>query len=291
MPKKHIYLLSAIILAGMALAFLSTSHATVPAAIPAPNAATQYSVVAPGLVEPANEERQIGSEVIGIVREVLVDENDPVKVGQIIATIKNDDQVALVAQTKAQLAAATASFVEAEKSHKRNLLLVKSNSVAITSVEVAKKNLDMATAEMDRITALAQQAQANLDKTIIRSPIDGVVLKKQITAGAAVSNQPPTPIAIVGDVAELRVRAEVDELDIGRLHQGQRVDVKADAFPDLKVSGTIVRVNKRLGSRQVQTDRSNERADSKVLQTLIALDNGVSLPIGLRVDVFFKQPD
>ena len=112
-------------------------------------------------------------------------------------------------------------------------------------------------------------------------------MKRLVVAGTAVSNQPPTQIAIIGDLSTLRIRAEVDELDIAQIHEGQRVLIKADAYPSLQIYGKVIRVNKRLGARLVQTDRSSERTDSKVLQTLIDLDKDAVLPVGLRVDVLF----
>jgi HlyD family secretion protein len=130
-------------------------------------------------------------------------------------------------------------------------------------------------------------AESLLDKTFIRSPITGTVLRRYRVAGEAVTNVPPTPIAIVGDLRGLRVRAEVDETDVGRVTAGQRVEVLADAFPDRRFGGTVFRVSSRLGGKAVQTGRPADRVDTKVLQVLIDLDAGVMLPIGLRVDAYF----
>jgi HlyD family secretion protein len=261
-----------------------------PAAPPARSEAALYCAVAPGLIEPATEEREIGAEALGALREVLIEENDLVKAGQLVAVVKNDDQKAVLAQAKAQVSAARANLADVERTYKRDAVLEQNRTLPTATLERSRDRLDAAKAEVERATALVQQAQANLDKTLIRSPIDGVVLKKMVVAGGAVTNQPPTPIAILGDLSKLRVRADVDELDIGKVHQAQKVEIRADAFPGLRVGGTVARINKRLGARKVQTDRSNERADSKVLQLLVAIEGGAPLPVGLRVDVYFLQP-
>ncbi len=130
-------------------------------------------------------------------------------------------------------------------------------------------------------------AKALLEKTFIRSPVAGTILRRERIAGEPVTNVPPTPIAIVGDLRALRVRAEVDETDVGRVAVGQRVEITADAFPDQKFGGTVYRVMSRMGAKQVQTGRPADRVDTKVLQVLIDLEAGARLPVGLRVDAFF----
>jgi HlyD family secretion protein len=284
MTKTKLFLFALVLIAAASI-WAEVSKSPVKATPPAP--APIYVAAAPGLVEPVSEERHVGSEVIGTLRDVLVEENDKVKANQIIAVVKNDDQVALLAQAKAQYDLSQAVMKAAMKDLKRTSALEKKSVSSIAALETAQKNLDVAKAEVEHAAALVQQARANLDKTYIRSPIDGIVLKKSVVAGEAVSNQPPTQIAIIGDLSSLRVRAEVDELDIGKVKKGQRVIIKADAYPNLNAKGTVIRVDKRLGARQIQTDRSKERVDSKVLQVLIALDKNISLPVDLRVDAFF----
>jgi len=75
-----------------------------------------------------------------------------------------------------------------------------------------------------------------------------------------------------------RVRAEVDETDIGRIMAGQRVEVTADAFPDRKFGGTVYRVSSRLGAKEVQTGRPADHADTKVLQVLLGPAGGCLFP-------------
>ncbi len=251
--------------------------------------APQPVLAAPGLVEPASEERTIGSELIGTLSEVLVEENDTVHKGQTVAIIKNDEQLARLNEAKANVSVAAAGLRLAEQELTRKAALVRRQNASQADLDRAQAEKDAATARLELAKAQQDLAQANYDKTLITTPIDGVILRRYVVSGEAVSNQPPTDIASVGDISKLRVRAEVDELDIARVQKGQRVTIKADALPELNASGTVIRVNQRLGGRQVQTDRSSERVDSKVLPVLIELDPGITLPVGLRVDVFFSK--
>jgi len=298
-------------------------------------------VAAPGLVEPIGEEREVGSQVIGIIREILVEENDKVSEGQIIAVVDNKEQIARLASSRAELALrqaeleravngaraeerreARAAVAEADanldlarREYDRRLPLTRSGAATQAALDQATSSLNAnearrsvmterlavleagsraediaaARAQVSLAEANVALADALLDKTFIRSPLSGTVLRRQRVAGEAVTNVPPTPIAIVGDLRGLRVRAEVDETDIGRVTAGQRVEVTADAFPDRKFGGTVYRVSSRLGAKEVQTGRPADRADTKVLQVLLDLDPDVKLPVGLRVDDYFLR--
>ena len=225
-------------------------------------------VAAPGVVEPASEEREIGSQVIGIIREMRVKENEKLQQGQIIAVVENSEQVARVASARAELslrqaelqrllngarpeerrearaayAEAQANLAFAREEYNRRLALTTNGTSSKAALDLAESNLKVAEARSavmaerlelleagsraeDIAAARAQIriAEANLavagsllEKTYIRSPIAGTVLRLDRLAGEAITNVPPTRIAIVGDIRQLRVRAEVDETDIGR---------------------------------------------------------------------------
>lgn len=149
---------------------------------------------------------------------------------------------------------------------------------------------DVSAAQADVQTARAQlqDARALYEKTIIRSPIDGTVLRKHHRNGESVSNSStvPDPILTIGDTKILRVRMDVDETDVSRVHVGQRGYVTADAYPNQKFWGHVVRVGNQLGPKNVHTDEPTERVDTKILETLIELNPGTTLPVGLRVDAY-----
>jgi len=145
-----------------------------------------------------------------------------------------------------------------------------------------------AQADLQLAKAQLQEAQARYEKTLIKSPIDGTVLRKHHRDGESVSNSStiPDPILTIGDKGVLRVRMDVDETDVDRVHVGQKAYVTADAYGKQKFWGHVVRVGEQLGPKNVRTDEPSERVDVKILETLVELDKGVELPVGLRVDTF-----
>ncbi len=141
-------------------------------------------------------------------------------------------------------------------------------------------------AEIQRAQAQLRETQAMLAKTYIRSPIDGVVLRKKLRAGESVSGKGDTPVVTLGDLSRLRVRADVDESDVARLMLGQAAHVTAAAYGDRKFTGKVVKIGQILGRKNIRTDEPTERVDTKILETLIELDSGQQIPAGLRVDTF-----
>jgi hypothetical protein len=93
----------------------------------------------------------------------------------------------------------------------------------------------------------------------------------------------------IGDCSTLRVRVDVDESDVARLFLGQKASVTAEAYGDRKFTGHVVRIGQALGRKNIRTDEPTERVDKKILETLVELDPGQTLPIGLRVDAFLEQ--
>ncbi len=155
-------------------------------------------------------------------------------------------------------------------------------------VEAAARSEDRARAEAQVRLAEAHLAEARslLAKTAIAAPISGVVLRRHFRAGETVTAG--TPILTIGDVSRLRVRMELDERDVGRVHTGQAAWCTAEAYPGRRFEGRIVRIGQMLGRKNIRTDDPAERADRKILEALIELDRGAQLPTGLRVDVFVR---
>ena len=151
-----------------------------------------------------------------------------------------------------------------------------------------EEDIAFAQADLQLARARLQDAQAKYEKTLIKSPIDGVVLRKHHRGGESVSNSStvPDPILTVGDTNVIRVRVDVDETDVNKVHVGQKAYVTADAYGKQRFWGKVVRVGELLGPKNVRTDQPNERVDTKILETLVELDPGGELPMGLRVDAY-----
>lgn len=152
--------------------------------------------------------------------------------------------------------------------------------------QAREEDRSLAEANLQLSRAQLQEAQARYEKTFIRSPIDGLVLRKHHRNGESVSNSStaPDPILTVGDDHVLRVRVEVDETEVSKVHVGQKAYVTADAYGQRKFWGHVVRVGEELGRKNIRTDEPTEHVDTKILETLVELDPGADLPVGLRVD-------
>lgn len=200
----------------------------------------------------------VGSQISGQVTDVLVDFNDEVKRGQVIARIDPKTYEAQIEQGTAQIASARASLsqaqatlVNAELDYRRKADLGARQLVARSDVDLAKAALDQARAQVNSAqasirqqTASTQTTQVNLDRTVIRSPVDGVVLTRSIEPGqtVAASLQAPELFTIAEDLAKMKIELAVDEADIGQVRAGQNVSFTVDAFPDRQFRGTVEQV-------------------------------------------------
>jgi HlyD family secretion protein len=219
-------------------------------------------------------------------------------------------QEAAAALTEAE---AVLENAHAEHARRRNLLqervisraeaedTERAERVARARVEAARQRFelidadareeDQARAESDVSLARArlEEARAMYDKTFIKAPIDGVILRRHRKAGESVSTQFDSPIVTIADDHVRRVRVDVDETDVAHIEVGRRAYVTADAFGDRHFPGRIVRIGQLLGRKNVRTDEPTERVDTKVLETLVQLDDGHELPLGLRVQAFIVK--
>ncbi|MFZ5428361.1 MAG: HlyD family secretion protein [Thermodesulfobacteriota bacterium] len=200
------------------------------------------------------------------------------------ALIEHQRRVRLVAQ-------GVISREEADQAEREYLVaLQKANQARerFHLVDDPAREEDVRRAGSEYAQALAQleEAKAYVDKALIHSPIDGVVLRKHRRAGEMVSTNFDTPVVTVGDVSTLRVRADVDEKDVARVREGQDAYATADAYGDRKFKGKVIRVARMMGRKNIRTDDPAERLDTKVLETLIEFEPGTEIPVGMRMDVF-----
>jgi HlyD family secretion protein len=159
--------------------------------------------------------------------------------------------------------------------------------LALVRSQTRSEDLKRAEAEVAHAKAMVAEAEAAFDKTLIRSPLTGKVLRRYKKTGESVTAG-DTAILSLGDFRSLRVRVDVDERDVARLHLGQAAWVRADAYGDRKFTGKVVQIGQALGRKNVRTDEPSERVDTKILETLLELDPGQTLPVGLRVDAWLE---
>lgn len=149
--------------------------------------------------------------------------------------------------------------------------------------EVARADSDIRASE-DRI----RLADDKIQKCVVRAPLSGTILRVHLRQGESFALLSPRPLFSMADLDGRRVRAEVDERDVAKVHLGQRVSVACDAYPGKKFSGVVSRVAPLMGNKSVRTGDPADKADRDVLEVYAALDQSSSdLPIGLRITVQF----
>lgn len=296
-------------------------------------------VVAPGRVEPISEAVEVGVEISGKIKTVLVEEGDQVQHGQTLALLSSSDYEAQLVAAEARLRQAQAEWQrlingarreerreawaaveqaeamqrQAEAEMTRRQMLDQRGYIAREEADRARRDFEVATARLAEarerhalITAAArpedrdraqaavalaraqlQEAQARLDKAVIRSPLTGTVLRKHVHPGEGVSPEsPPSVLFTVADTTTLRVRVEVDEADISKVQVGQEAYVTAKAYGDTKFRGRVARIGQMLGKKKLRTEAPVEHVDTKVLEILVDVEDGRTLVPGLRVDAF-----
>jgi HlyD family secretion protein len=163
-----------------------------------------------------------------------------------------------------------------------------SQEFSLVDAEAREDDRQRAEAAIASARAQLAEAQVYLERTYVRAPLDGVILRKFRHAGESVSTQFDSPIVSLANDSSLRVRMDVDEVDVARLGLGQPAFVTAEAYGAQKFNGHVVRIGRILGKKNVRTDEPSERVDTKILETLVELDPGQRLPLGLRVDAYVR---
>ena len=194
----------------------------------------------------------VGSQVSGTISALYVDFNDRVTKGQTIAQLDPTFLRAQVSQVQADLEKATASVSLSQKEYDRALSLFKKAMISESERDLALTNHELALAQEKSARANLERARTNLNYATIVSPIDGVVISRDVDVGqtVAASLQAPTLFTIANDLAEMQIETSIDEADIGRIKEGQQAVFTVDAFPERTFQGIVSQV--RLSPEIVQ---------------------------------------
>jgi HlyD family secretion protein len=215
------------------------------------------SVEATGTLE-AVTTVQVGTQVSGIIKSLHADYNSRVKKGQVVAELEPslfqtqvDQAQATVVRLQADVERARVEVEDTQVKLRRAQQLWEQQLIAQTDLETAQAAarqaeaaLKAAHAQVAQSRASLSQAQVNIGHTVIRAPIDGVVISRNVDVGqtVAASMSAPTLFVIANDLAQMRVNASIDEADIGRVREGQAVTFKVDAYPDQTFTGRVSQV-------------------------------------------------
>ncbi|MBO7106447.1 MAG: efflux RND transporter periplasmic adaptor subunit [Fibrobacter sp.] len=264
--------------------------ALVSAAVTQTTIATTIS--ATGSLEPVDQV-EVGTQVSGDISKIYVDFNSKVSKGMVIAELDKSKLKATLTQAEIAYKSAETDFKYKESTFNRVKKLSESNSASAVELETAEYNMNSAKLAVERSQNEVNQAKLNLSYATIRSPIDGVVLKRAVEVGqtVAASMSTPTLFVIAKDLSQMKVMADVDEADIGQVKAGQRVEFTVDAFQDDKFKGTVqeVRLSPTTTSNVVTYTVviSAENPDQKLLPGMTAtctivtqeIEDAVAIPV------------
>jgi HlyD family secretion protein len=207
----------------------------------------QVIVTATGSVQPTDQV-DISSELSGTVRQVNVTYNSAVKTGDVLAELDTNKQEADIQSARAELASAKANVLKAEAeaasaktSFDRLTDLVSNRISSQQDLDAARYNHEsaLATIQINEAAVLSAEAnlrlaEVNLSKLKIVSPIDGIVLTRDVDPGATVASSLNAPVlfTIAGDLRHMELQVSVDEADVGQVQEGQPARFSVDAYPD-----------------------------------------------------------
>jgi HlyD family secretion protein len=204
------------------------------------------TISATGTLEPVDQV-EVGTQVSGDIAKINVDFNSKVKKGQVIAELDKSKLQSTLKQATISYNSAENDLKFKQSTYNRIKKLSESRSASAVELEQAEYNLNAAKFSVEQRKNEVSQARLNLSYATIKSPIDGVVLKRAVDVGqtVAASMSTPTLFVIAKDLSQMKVMADVDEADIGQVKQGQRVTFTVDAFQNDTFHGTVqeVRLN------------------------------------------------
>ena len=210
------------------------------------------SVTATGTIEPVTSV-DVGTQVSGIVSKLYVDYNSVVKAGQVIAELDRTNLLSTLASAQASLKSAQSDLDYQKANYERFKNLYDQGLISANDFEQARLSYLRSQQTVAQQKESVKRAQTDLGYATITSPIDGVVLSKEVEEGQTVASSfnTPTLFKIAQDLTDMRVIADVDEADIGEVKNGQRVTFTVDAFPNDTFEGVVTQV------RQEATTESN----------------------------------
>ncbi|TAN41852.1 MAG: efflux RND transporter periplasmic adaptor subunit [Nitrospirae bacterium] len=244
----------------------------------------------------------VGTQVSGTIKHLYVDFNSRVKKGQVIAQIDPTTLEAQADQSRANLLAAEAnvekaeaSLADAQRAASRNKELFAKNYIAKSDLDTSESNYEIAKAQLSAAKAQVAQTKAalrysntNLEYTRILSPVDGIVVSRNVDVGqtVAASFQTPTLFNIAQDLTKMQIDSNVAEADIGKVQVGQNVEFTVDAYPDLIFKGKVSEIrNAPITVQNVVTYDVVIKVDNSELKLKPGMTANVSIIITTAKDV------
>jgi HlyD family secretion protein len=222
----------------------------------------------------------VGTQVSGTVYKLHADFNDPVEAGQVLVELDPSLFEAQLQQAEANVANARTALKLAQNKMTRQRALLEKGFISPDALDVVEQQLETARAQLAVGEAQLARDRTNLNYSVIRSPISGVVIARNVDIGqtVAASFQTPTLFQIAKDLSQMQIDTSVAEADIGQLHLGQMVHFTVDAFPEREFTGMVAQV------RLNPTIQQNVVSYNVIVA--VANDEGLLLP-GMTANVRF----
>jgi HlyD family secretion protein len=208
-------------------------------------------VTSTGTMQPT-ETVEVGTQVSGLLATLYVDFNDRVKKGDLLAQIDPTILQQEVRSAEASLARSQAELSQALRDLNRARELFEAKVATASDIETAQYQYDVVEASFQQAQIALERAERNLEYSVIRAPVDGVVIERAVDVGQTVAASMSAPVlfVIARDLSEMEILASVDESEIGLIHQGQEVDFTVQAYPEKTFRGEVSQV--RLQSAVVE---------------------------------------
>lgn len=287
--RRRWWLLALLVLGGAAAAFLLMRKPVNPEdrwrTLPVERGSISQLVSATGTLQPTAQVN-VGTQVSGTIVRVFTDFNQPVKAGQVLAEMDPALFRSAVKQAQASVASAQAQLALATGNEERNRSLVQQQFIARQVLDNAVQQREAAQAAVEVARAQLDRAQTDLANSVIRSPVDGVLVDRKVDVGqtVAASFQTPNLFVIARDLSRMEIHTSVSEADVGAVREGMPVQFRVDAQYDRRFEG------------KVQQIRLNPKSEQGVVtyNVVISADNAERLLLpGMtaRVDIVAARRD
>ena len=303
-PVLAIFAVVAAVLAAVSIARTQPRHETTAPPLPPPRAEFAKTVAAVGLIVSNSENIEIGCERSGVVSAVHVRAGDSVRRGEPlfeldVRHLRADLEEATTAVAVARAGVGVAESALADVSQQLALVLAVTDSRATSKDEIERRRHAVGTAEAQLAQAQAHveasearrnRAEVEIERSIVRAPIDGRVLRVDVRAGEyAVAGPSAEPLVVMGNIDPLFVRVDVDEQEASRVKPDARASAALRGNADIRSPLRFVRFEPLVIPKRSLTGDAAERVDTRVLQVIYEIErNDARFVVGQQMDVFIE---
>lgn len=221
-------------------------------------------------------ESDIGSKIPGKISEIKIKEGSYVKNGEPLVILDKGDLMARKEEAEAELKQAIADLDKYRDLYRDGV--------------IPKRDLEIAETRHEKYVAIIKQIDSAIEDTVIKAPFSGRIVKKYKEVGETLGSiTSPDPVLKIANINRMKVRAEVEESDIGKVSLGQEASITTDAYPADLFKGEVFKIGYAVGKKRLRSDDPSERLDTKVIETEIELKDiervREKLKIGMTVEV------